>query len=653
MTPPGVADALLSELNDEQRAAATTVEGPVAIHAGAGTGKTRVISHRVAYAAATGAADPKRTLVVTFTEKAAAEMALRLRGLGRPDVTASTFHAAARRQLAHFWPERHDRPLPEILPSKARIIGALARQLPGHYRFTPAKDLTDEIEWAKNRRIGPDAYELAAAAEGRETPIPIDLLVRTFRRYEAQKERQGRIDFEDLLRLAVELYERDEGCIGLVRRRYAWFSVDEYQDTNPLQEALLRLWLGERRELCVVGDPDQTIYSFTGASPEYLTSFSDRYPGAHIVRLSHNYRSSPQIIAFANRLIPGRELVATRDPGVEPVVVAHSSGEAELDALVAAVRAQASMGVPHDEMAVLVRTNAQLGPIEASLTRAQLPFTVRGLRFFARPEVRDARDALRGVDGPLLVKLRDRWRTALGWEEEAIPEGGPEARDRHASLLTLMAMARELVASVSDADVAAFLADLGRRDAAEATASASGHGVTLSTIHRAKGLEWDLVLLPGLEDGTLPIRGSADDDEELAEERRLLYVAITRARRSLTLSWAAERDTLKGRRARARPSPFLRELQPGVRSSGGVARAASPISVAAVDGDLLATLKAWRLERARQDGVPAYVVADNKTLDALAVARPRTEVELRAVPGIGPSRVERYGTEILALLAGD
>ena len=234
MSASDVADALLAELNDEQRAAATTVEGPLAIHAGAGTGKTRVISHRVAYAAAIGAADPKRTLVVTFTEKAAGEMAHRLRGLGRPDVTASTFHAAARRQLAHFWPERYERPLPEILASKARIIGALARQLPGHYRFTPAKDLTDEIEWAKNRRIGPDAYELAAADAGREAPIPVDLFVRTFRRYEAQKERQGRIDFEDLLRLAVELYERDAATIGLVRRRYAWFSVDEYQDTNPL-----------------------------------------------------------------------------------------------------------------------------------------------------------------------------------------------------------------------------------------------------------------------------------------------------------------------------------------------------------------------------------------------------------------------------------
>ncbi|HET9880073.1 MAG TPA: ATP-dependent helicase, partial [Candidatus Limnocylindria bacterium] len=253
---------LLEGLNEQQRAAATVVSGPLVILAGAGTGKTRVISHRVAYAATTGAADPKRMLVVTFTDKAATEMRSRLAALGLPQVQASTFHAAALRQLRHFWPLAHGAPLPRPLDSKIPLIAPLARQLPGGYRFTPAKDLTDEIEWAKNRRIGPAAYEARAADAGRVPPIPANLLATLYRRYEDAKERAGRIDFEDMLTRAVELYERDREAIGLVRRRYAWFSVDEYQDTNPLQEALLRLWVGDRRDLCVVGDPDQTIFTF-------------------------------------------------------------------------------------------------------------------------------------------------------------------------------------------------------------------------------------------------------------------------------------------------------------------------------------------------------------------------------------------------------
>src|ERR671914_198868 len=348
-------EAILAGLNDEQREAATATNGPVVILAGAGTGKTRVISHRVAYAAATNAIDPKQALVVTFTEKAAAEMTHRLRQLHLPQVQASTFHAAARRQLAYYWPLVHDRPLPDVLDSKLRIIGPLARQLPGGYRFTPAKDLADEIEWAKVRRMRPETY-----APEREPPVPADVFVGLWRRYEAAKTRADRIDFEDMLALAVDLYERDADAIGLVRQRYAWFSVDEYQDANRLQEDLLRLWLGDRRDLCVVGDPDQTIYTFTGASSDYLTRFTDRYADVRVVRLSHNYRSTPQVIALANRLIPGRELRSTASDGPMPELLPHADGDAEVGAVVARIRRLLGEGVPVTEVAVLVRTNAQL-----------------------------------------------------------------------------------------------------------------------------------------------------------------------------------------------------------------------------------------------------------------------------------------------------
>ncbi|HEX2883165.1 MAG TPA: ATP-dependent helicase, partial [Candidatus Limnocylindria bacterium] len=556
-------EALLADLNPEQREAATATSGPVVILAGAGTGKTRVISHRAAYGAATGALDPRRGLIVTFTEKAATEMRYRLRALGMPQVQASTFHAAARRQLAHFWPERRGQPLPDVLESKARIVGPLARGLPGGYRFTPAKDLADEIEWAKVRRQTPATY-----APDREPPVPADVFVRLWRGYESAKQRRSVIDFEDMLTLAVDLYETDADARSLVHRRYAWFSVDEYQDTNRLQEDLLRCWLGDRRDLCVVGDPDQTIYTFTGASAHYLETFADRYPGARVVRLSRNYRSTPDVLALANRLIPGRELRTDAPSGPPPELVPPADGEAERTAIAERIRRLAANGVPFTEIAILVRTNAQLVGFEAALTAAEIPFTVRGIRFYARPEVRAAIRALRGAEttGRLSRIVATRWRRELGFDE-ADPPGpasGSEARDRHAALATLLAVARDLEAQQPDATVADYLADLARRDDAEATAEAAGGGVTLSTLHRAKGLEWDAVFLPQLEEGTLPIRQatSATDPGALAEERRLLYVGVTRARRHLVLSWAGSRVGAKGSPARTRASRFVAELRP-------------------------------------------------------------------------------------------
>lgn len=642
-------DALLEDLNPEQREAVHAVAGPVVILAGAGTGKTRVISRRVAYGAASGAVDPKRALVVTFTEKAATEMRHRLAQLGLPQVQASTFHAAARRQLAHFWPSIHGRPLPEVLDTKLRIIGPLARALPGGYKFTPAKDLADEIEWAKVRRQTPQTYD----PEG-EPPVPADVFTTLWRRYEQAKERSDRIDFEDMLTLTVELYENNAGALALAHRRYGWFSVDEYQDTNRLQEDLLRLWLGDRRELCVVGDPDQTIYTFTGASSEYLATFADRYPGATTVRLSVNYRSTPQVIALANRLIPGRELRPSTPDGPMPELVPHADGDAEAAAIMARIRTLLADGVPPTEVAILVRTNAQLVGFEAALTAAEIPFTVRGVRFFARPDVRAAIRALKpDADGRLGRTVAARWRTELGFDEADPPAGGsgPEARDRHSALMTLLTMARELEVAQPDASVAGFIADLARRDAAEANSAAAGDGVTLSTIHRAKGLEWDAVFLPQLEEGTLPIRQSASDAEALAEERRLLYVGITRARRHLVLSWAASRSGPKGA-ARARPSRFIAELRPNAvaRPDPKRGQPAPTYQLSSADEPLLERLIEWRLARARADGVPAYVVADNKTLAAIASRRPSDEAALLGVPGIGQHKVATYGAEILGIV---
>jgi Superfamily I DNA and RNA helicases len=654
ITHPLDSELILADLNDEQRNAVSAVAGPVAILAGAGTGKTRVISRRVAYAVATAVVDPRRILVVTFTEKAAKEMQRRLAALGLPGVQASTFHAAARRQLAFHWPQIHGRPLPEVINTKMPIVAPLARQLPGGFKFTPAKDLTDEIEWAKNRRIAPHHYAAEAQRSNRKPPIPADLFATLYRRYEDAKQRAGRIDFEDMLSLAVDLYEESGQAIDLVQQRYSWFSVDEYQDTNPLQEALLRLWVGDRRDLCVVGDEDQTIYGFTGASAEYLTTFASRFPDARVINLVTNYRSTPQVLELANRLIAAtgrrKELRANTPAGPAPTITAHADGDSEMTSLVSAIRRHLADGVPLAEIAILVRTNAQLVPFEASLTGAGIPFAVRGLRFYLRPEVRAAQAALRhhAASGTLSQDILSRWHTALGFSEEEQPvDSGAEARDRRASLLALLAIARQVEAADPTAGVAEYLAELSRRDEAERAASELGTGVTLSTLHRAKGLEWDAVFLPMLEEGTLPISQSLGDPGALAEERRLLYVGITRARRYLALSWAAHRTSSLGRPTRPKASQFLAQLRPGHENVDP-----AHVNPANADPSLFAALRAWRLERARTDDVPAFVVADNKTLQAIAVARPTNAAELLQVPGIGPSRLERYGDEILRVLLG-
>jgi DNA helicase-2/ATP-dependent DNA helicase PcrA len=660
-------DRLLDDLDPEQREAVLATSGPVAILAGAGTGKTRVISRRAAYAIGTDVVPPDQVLVVTFTDKAAGEMVARLRALGLPGVTARTFHAHALSMLRHFWPSRHDgQPIPELLDSKLPIIGRLARQLPGHYRFTPAKDLADEIEWAKSRRVAPRGYEAAAAAAGREPPVPGDLFLRTWEGYERAKARAGRIDFDDLLVGTVELLETDGAAATTVRARKRWFSVDEYQDTNPLQQRLLELWLGVSRDLCVVGDEDQTIYAFTGASSSFLTSFAGRWPDARQVALVRNYRSTPQVLALANRLLAAegrtKRLDATRGDGPEPEIVRHASAQGELEALVGGIRARLADGVAPAEIAVLVRTNAQLAPIEEALTRAGVAYVVRGMRFYDRAEVRGAVEAIRRrppleATGPALPgEIRARWPDRRGNEPDATPEGD-EARERQASLDTLGAIVEQVLHGDAGAGAAAVLAELEARAAHERAGSTDG--VNLSTLHRAKGLEWEAVFLPALEEGSLPIRQAMDDDELLAEERRLLYVGLTRARTHLALSWA-ERRAARGREARPQPSRFRLDLRPRPAPGSRIRELPGPPLVRPApkprtgDGDpadpVFAALRDWRTGVAREEAMPPYVIAHDATLAAIAEARPRSLAALRRVKGMGPAKLERYGDDILAVV---
>ena len=614
----------LDGLNPEQRRAAEAVRGPVCILAGAGSGKTTTITRRIAQQVASGAFAPTQIMAVTFTDKAAGELRTRLAALGVQRVRAGTFHSAALRQLRHFAPET----VGKILPSKALVLRQIANGLPAPFKFRPAGDLATEIEWAKNRRIGVARYR--AEAEGREPPIPSDLMHRVYRDYEARKQADGAIDFEDLLELAVQLFERDELARDVFRAQYRAFTVDEYQDVNLLQQELLEHWLGERDDLCVVGDDYQSIYAFTGAGPEHLLEVPRRYPNALVVRLEENYRSTPQVLELANRLVPklgGAEKVLrpTLDDGPAPVVRAFASPEAEGREIVAAIR---KLGVPFEEVAILSRTNARLTDFEELLHEAHIPFQGASLlqRDAARRIVRRL-ERLVGVDAEQAVRAA---AVEAGWLPQLPDKLGDRELVRQTDLARLVALAE-----VFDGDAVAFVDDLRRRFD---PGGDSAKGVHLLTLHRAKGLEFDAVFLPRLEEKELPSR-QARTTAEIAEERRLLYVGMTRAKRVLWLTWSAT------------ASRFLADLGISVPKAIGDPKPAKGkfVPTAGSDG-LYHELAVWRRARAEEDEVPPYVVFDNKTLDAIARTRPQTLRDLAALPGVGPVKLERYGDAVLALV---
>jgi DNA helicase-2/ATP-dependent DNA helicase PcrA len=639
------AERILEPLNDEQRRAALAVRGPVAILAGAGTGKTTTITHRIAYQIASGAFPPEQLLAVTFTEKAARELGDRLERLGVARVEARTFHAAALSQLRGLWERHAGSPLPEILDHKAPLIASLANALPPPHRFLPRRELAGEIEWAKHRMVAPDAYLDELERTGHAPPIPAELMLRVFEGYERRKASTHRMDFEDILGLAVRMFDAYPAAADAVRARFHAFTVDEYQDVNPLQAALLGRWLGGRDELCVVGDDYQTIYSFTGASPEHLLDFPDRFPGATIVRLERNYRSTPEILALANRLAERlggfrKTLTATRPAGPQPLASAARDEPGEVAAVVQAVRTLHDDGVALEGIAVLVRINARSEPYEEAFAAAGIPYQVRDGSFLRRPGPRAALQRLRRAPGGSVAELVDAVTDTLGYDPEAAPDADEEVT-RQSDLARLRSLAREFAGAHPDHDVAAFVAELAERFSTER----DGRGVNLLTFHRAKGLEFDAVFLPRLLDGELPFRsGRAKADPE--EERRLLYVGITRARRFLFLTWPTD--------GKAAPSPFLAEL--GVRPARRTSRAApgrpaTSSSSEIAGGPVFERLRAWRRTRAQADGVPPYVVFHDRTLARIAERMPSDREELIAIPGIGARKLERYGDEILDVVA--
>jgi len=582
------ADDLLAALDPEQREVALATRGPVCVLAGAGTGKTRAVAHRIAYAVASGVVNPAHVLALTFTVRAAGELRGRLRALGggAEVVRASTFHAAALRQLSYFWPRVVGGRPPKLAESKLPLLREAARDLRLRLDGPALADAVTEIEWAKVCQTHPDSYLPAAVAAGRTPSLGVEEVALLYQAYEQLRRDRQLIDFESVLELTAAILFTEPAMAREVHDAFRHFTVDEFQDVNPLQKLLLDAWLGGRDDLCVVGDPRQTIYSFTGATASYLREFPAGYPGATVLRLVRDYRSTPQVVAVANRLaasVPGARsssstsavtsdaLIAQRPPGPEPSVSRYDDEEDEAAGIANQAAVLLAQGVPPQEIAILVRVNAHTERFENALAAAKVPFVVRGAeRFYDRPEVRQALVLVRGA---ARAESAGADATLDGWDLAAAvrhvlagagltaqpPSGRGAVRERWESLAAIAALAEDLAAAHEQASLADFAAELARR--AETGHAPVASSVTLATMHAAKGLEWDAVLLPGLVEGIMPIV-HARTAEAIEEERRLLYVAVTRARKHLRLSWAPARAPGAGHvRQRSR---FLAAMFPAV-----------------------------------------------------------------------------------------
>ncbi|MGW6910439.1 ATP-dependent DNA helicase UvrD2 [Streptomyces sp. NPDC054940] len=709
---PDSADAVLEGLDPEQREVATALHGPVCVLAGAGTGKTRAITHRIAYGVRAGILQPSSVLAVTFTNRAAGEMRGRLRQLGAAGVQARTFHSAALRQLQYFWPKAIGGSMPRLVDRKIQLVADAAAACHIRLDRNELRDVTAEIEWSKVTQTVPADYALATVKADRTAPRDPAEIAQLYNVYEDLKRDRSVIDFEDVLLLTVGILQDRHDIANQIRSQYQHFVVDEYQDVSPLQQRLLELWLGERDNLCVVGDASQTIYSFTGATPDHLLDFRTRHPGATVVKLVRDYRSTPQVVHLANGLLAqaqGRaadhrlELISQRAPGPEPVYTECTDEPAEAEGAARRIRELMDSGVPASEIAILFRTNSQSETYEQALADAGISYQLRGAeRFFDRPEVRKAGIALRGAarfggNDSLLddaVDLPSQVRAVLsgeGWTTEP-PAGSGAVRERWESLAALVNLAQDFAAAKPGATLADLVAELDER--ANAQHAPTVQGVTLASLHSAKGLEWDVVFLVGVAEGMMPIT-YAKTDEQIEEERRLLYVGVTRARQHLHVSWSLTRAP--GGRPNRRPSRFLDGLRPGSTGTagrtaagggpGGVERGFTSRPEAAprrtqrtparcrvcgrtltdagemklmrcedcpsdMDEGLYERLREWRGVQARLSGQPDFCVFTDRTLMAIAEAEPTSPVELSRIPGVLRRKLERYGADVLAICAG-
>jgi len=690
----GEPSQVLAGLDDEQQVVATSVHGPVVVLAGAGTGKTRAITHRMAYAVATGAHEARRSLAVTFTTRAAGEMRVRLRELGVEGAQVRTFHGAALRQLRYFWPRLSGQTFPDVLPSKARLLAEAASKSGMATNAAVIRDLASDIEWSKVSELAARDLLTDPRAATRQWSMDLADVMKIYAAYDELKSGRALLDFEDVLLVTVGALQTRPDILDEVHSAYRWFTVDEFQDVNPLQHRLLTLWRGDRDEVCAVGDVSQTIYSFTGASADYLVNFRTEFPDATEVRLVNCYRCTPEIVSKANAVIVQAHsraavtLRSMREPGVEPTVQSYPDEVAEATAVAESISTHLRNGISARDIAVLFRMNAQSADLEAALSARGIAVVMRGAeRFFDRPEVREGVTRIRGAAraGGATGVLGDEVRGILGaagWAAER-PQGSGAVRERWESLAALVTLADEN----PQWDLPAFVTELDHRS--EAQHAPAADAVTLSSLHSAKGLEWQVVFIVGCSDGLLPL-SNADSPEEIEEERRLLYVGMTRAKSYLHLSWARARQP--GGRENREFSKFLVTLRDstgqladgleGDQSRGSVHRGSGRARTerkkrgpamcrtcgkglvtaperslgrcrtcpSTYDPDQFEQLKRWRLREATEREVPAFVVFTDATLLAIVEQLPASLEQLAAIPGIGPAKLELYGPTLLELL---
>jgi DNA helicase II / ATP-dependent DNA helicase PcrA len=636
------AERLLEGLDDAQREAVTSEGAPLVVLAGAGSGKTRVLTRRIAWRCATGSAAAQHVLAITFTRKAAGELRSRLRAVGAPSVTAGTFHSVALAQLRHREADAGRRP-PEVLDRKARLLGPLLSRAGIRKGPSAALELATEIEWAKARMIHAERYAAESVKAGRRSTLEPRQIADLYARYEEEKRRRGLVDFDDLLSSCAGLLENDTAWAEAQRWRWRHFFVDEYQDVNPLQVRLLEAWRGDRPDLCVVGDPDQAIYSWNGADASALPTFAERHPGTTVVRLRANYRCPAPVLTAARAALGP---VAQSDPlparpgsGPAPRVTSYADETAEAEGIARLLRRE--VAGRWSAAAVLVRTNAQVLTIQRTLSASGIPVVVRGGGLLRQPEIRDALSGLR------------RAGDLAGWTAGLEAEIGRGPADRAENLQALANLAAEFSSLDPAGGGPAFLAWVERAADDE---PAGADGVEICTFHRAKGLEWELVVVGGVEDGYVP-HYLSQEGEALDEERRLLYVACTRASDQLHLTWARRRSFGSFDKNRD-PSPWLAAIQgrpeprPEPRKAVAPKRRATP-GVDPEDADLFEALRKWRLEVSRSSNVPAYVVFADATLAAIAEARPSSNRALLGLPGIGPVKVDRFGAGVLEVVASN
>lgn len=682
----------LSQLDPDQRQAALAPRGPVCILAGAGTGKTRTITYRIARMISEGFTSQNRVLAVTFTSRAAEEMRARLAGMGVPKVQARTFHSSAMRQLGYFWPQVAGDMKWELLSDKFRFVAQAARSTGYDTQTESIRDLLVEIEWAKSSMVGPAQYEEKAEKFHRDIPAPAEKIAQAYRAYENLKNTGENIffDFDDVLIQTIAAFEHAPGVAEEFREQYKTFVVDEYQDVTPLQQRLLECWLGERDDITVVGDANQTIYSFTGASPQYLLDFTRKYENATLIRLQKDYRSTPQITELANTVIShatGRfagsrlDLEGMQPNGPAPVFLSCDDEPTEAQAVVERIKKLLDQGIKASEIAILFRINSQSVAFETALSDAGIAYQIRGGEgFFHRNDIRRAitqlvslaqREDINAVRGKKILDFIRAALVTVGLSAK-IPDGAV-ARERWHNLNALVGLIEEILAADPNLNLLHILMELKRRE--EAKCPPTVESITLASLHASKGLEWDAVFLVGLTEGSIPIRHAIDaGPAAIEEERRLFYVGITRAKTYLCCSWSFARQ--EGNRQNRKRTRFLDGIvveEKGKEKSGKKKKPRGSARVCSVCGKVLKSptskvlgrcescpgdynfevvnaLRQWRLNKSRELHIPAFQILSDAKLLAIAEAMPANHAELMNLPGIGPHIIRTYGDELFAIL---